>query len=621
MRKTIIQSPEHFSQWCESNWQPVMALDFETTGLIYTEMEIVGFSLANGKEACYVDVCSSGMTTVYELDNRIQLTDGLVLIMHKAVYDMKCLSKFLYTNDGFTPFCTLVGAKLIDETLGKGEYSLKRLANSWLNIPTWEIATWEEVSKLGYTSPEFINYAMNDAIWAWDLYELEKRKLKEQNLEYVFNEIEMPFQFVVRDMEINGVLVDQNRLKSFEGITKQKLLDLEAEMLDVFGLKHHVQQTMFGCPEYVSPINFDSSKQLVDLIEYQLKFVVDVYTKPSKKFPEGQKSVGIEYIEKMRKQHKFFDLLWWYKKYKKLLNGFINPAPGFIESDGRIRPSFQLVRSGRLSASEPNLHQLPNPKKTKLDINYREIFVAGKGNVFVKGDWAGQELRVLGEVSKDENLIAAFNDNIDVHLLTANSIFKLGLSRWELCTKHPEYDSNKKKYSQERHKAKNGVNFPVVYGTSPMGISKRMGVSRKEAKSWMDEFFGLFPGVKDAIESTREFLEQHGYIANLMGRRRRYPGFKHQPKWEKARMLRSAFNHRIQGFSAEAKKIAAVKCLAILYEYGAKVVLEIHDELVFEVPEPKAKKFAEKLKEIMENSVSVVVPLPVDISIVKSLGE
>jgi len=166
-----------------------------------------------------------------------------------------------------------------------------------------------------------------------------------------------------------------------------------------------------------------------------------------------------------------------------------------------------------LRASEPNLHQLPNPKKTKLDINYREIFVAGKGNVFVKGDWAGQELRVLGEVSKDENLIAAFNDNIDVHLLTANSIFKLGLSRWELCTKHPEYDSNKKKYSQERHKAKNGVNFPVVYGTSPMGISKRMGVSRKEAKSWMDEFFGLFPGVKDAIESTREFLEQHGYIA------------------------------------------------------------------------------------------------------------
>jgi len=623
VNKTIIQSSEHFMKWCDVNWQSVMSIDFETTSLLYTEMELVGFSLANGKESCYVNAASSNnVDAAYILECRINSTDDLVLIMHKATYDMKCLQEFFGITTGFIPFCTLVGAKLIDETrTGKHAYTLKKLAIDWLHISPDEVKTWDEVSTLGNTSPQFIDYAMNDSIWAWDLYELEKRKLKEQNLEYLFNQIEMPFQFVIRDMEVNGIKVDQDKLKDFEIKTADELLRIEREMLKIFRLKHFVQLRMFeNTPEYISPINFGSSPQLINLIEYQLGFVVDVWTKPSKMYPKGQKSVADEYIKKMKGKHEFFDLLWNYKKCLKLYNSFITNCPNFIESDGRVRPSYHLKRSGRLSCSEPALHQLPNPKKEKLIINYREVFIPEPGNVFIAGDWSGQELRVLAEVSRDKNLINAFKNDIDVHLLTANSVFNLGLTTEQICTKHPDYNAIKGKYKQERHKAKNGVNFPIVYGISPYGISKNMGVSKTVAESWMKNFFELFPDVKKAIDDTKEFLIENNYISTLMGRKRRYPYYASQSKYEQAKILRSAFNHRIQGFSADMKKIAAINVLKILPDYQDKIVLEIHDELIFECLKEQAKKFAAKLKEIMEQAVCISVSLPVDVKICENLG-
>lgn len=622
MIKTNIQSSEHFLQWCKKNWKPTIALDFETTSLLYTEMELVGFSLANGKESCYVNTTSSNNAdAIHVLKNQINSTDELVLIIHNAIYDMKCLQKFFGIMFGFIPFCTLVGAKLVDETrTGKNAYSLKKLAVDWLHINPKEIKTWDEISMFGINSPEFADYGMNDSIWAWYLYELEKRKLREQNLEYLFNQIEMPFQFVIRDMEINGIKVDQNKLKDFEIKTTDKILRIEREMLEIFGLKHFIQKGLFGDVEYISPINFGSSKQLIDLIEFQLKFAVDVYTKPSKRFPEGQKSLGKEYLVKMKGKHLFFNLLWKHKKYLKLMNGFIEPCPGFIESDERIRPSFHLIRSGRLSCSEPNLQQLPNPKREKLLINYREIFVPKPGNVFVKGDYEGQELRVLAEISQDKTLIDAFNRDIDVHLFFANWNFKLGLTDEQMCTLYPGYNDIKNKYESERYKAKNGVNFPVVYGTSAQGISKRMGVSVGEAKSWMQNFFKLFSDVKKAMDATKKFLMENNYVATLMGRKRRFPYYASQTRYEQAKMLRAAFNHRIQGFSADMKKIAAINCLKILDNYQAKIVMDIHDELIFECPIEQSEGFAVELKKIMQEAVCISVSLPVEIKICQNLG-
>ncbi len=619
MKKTIIKSLAELQNWF-INKPEVCSYDWETAGLQYTEMEPVGISFCDGKRACYVDLMGDFQKELLSYLGNLFNLENILWIAHNQVFDLKCCFKFCSTSPKKI-FCSLIGAKLIDERrTGKGSYSLKRLAKDWLHVSPDEIKTWDEVSHLKSNTKEFANYAMNDSIWAWDLYELEKRKFKEQNLLYLFNQIEMPFQFVIRDMEINGIKVDQDKLRDFEIKTADELLRIEREMLKIFGLKHFIQRRFFGNSEYISPINFGSSKQLVDLIEYQLGFFVDVYTKKSKMYPKGQKSVAKEFLIKMQGKHPFFDLLWKYRKYLKLMNGFIEPCSDFIESDGKIRPSFHLIRSGRLSCSEPNLQQLPNPKREKLLVNYREIFVPGPENVFVKGDYEGQELRVLAEISQDKTLIDAFNRNVDVHLFFANYNFKLGLTDVQMCTLHPEYKAIKERYESERYKAKNGTNFPVVYGTTAQGISKRMGVTVEEARDWMANFFELFPDVLTAMDNTKDFLIENNYVATLMGRKRRFSYFAQQSKRERARMLRAAFNHRIQGFSADEKKIAAINCLKILDDYQAKIVMDIHDELIFECPIKQAEGFAAKLKEIMEQAICISIKMPVSVSIEENLG-
>jgi len=357
--KTIIKDNKEFENWCKENWTNPISIDFETTSLDYSEMEMVGFSLYNGTNSCYVNVSVT-----------LPIVDNQSFICHNSVFEMKCLQKFFGIKDGYKPICTLTGAKLIDEN--KYSYKLKTLARDWLKISPDKIKIWKEAKEYGYYSEEFYDYVQNDSIWCWDLWELEKKELKKQNLEYLFFDIEMPFQFVLRDLEINGVLVDIDKLNVLREEVAAKKIELEADMLKIFGLKHYLQENLFGGMEYISPINFNSSPQLVRIIEDRLHFPVDVFTK------KGNPSIGLEYLLKHREEHPFFSLLYDYKKVSKMLSGFIDSIPDYLSSDGRVRPSYNLVRSGRLSCIDPNLQANPNPKKEKLIVNYREIFVPEK---------------------------------------------------------------------------------------------------------------------------------------------------------------------------------------------------------------------------------------------------
>jgi len=600
--KQIIKNSKEFEIWCKENWSNPISIDFETTSLDYLEMDLVGFSLYNGTNSCYVP------------ENVIlPMVDNQSFICHSSVFDMKCLQKFFGIKNGYKPICTLTGAKLVNGNLYS--YSLKNLARDWLKVSSDKIKTWTEAKKYGYNSKEFYDYAQNDSIWCWDLWELEEKEIKKQNLEYLFYEIEMPFTFVLRDLEINGVLVDRDKLNKLREKVVAKKIELESDMLKIFGLKHYLQTNFLEGMEYVSPINFNSSPQLVRIIEDRLHFPIDVFTK------KGNPSIGIEYLLKHKEEHKFFSLLYDYKKVSKMLSGFIDSLPDYLSLDGRVRPSYNLVRSGRLSCSDPNLQQLPNPKKEKLIVNYREIFVPKKGNVFVRADFSGEELRVLAEVSKDKRMIDAFNNNYDLHLLTANTVFELSLSDEELIKGSQGHQEAIRKYSSQRHKAKNGVNFPIVYGTSEYGISKRLGVPVKESKRWIKEFFKLYPGIKEAVNNTVKELEQQEWVATMMGRRRRFPGYNKCNWQEKSKIRRQAFNHKIQGASADIGKIAGVKLLRYLPEYNAKVVLFVHDEYVFECPKNVAEAFAKKVKEVMENSVCLSVKMLVDVSIVENYGK
>ena len=240
-------------------------------------------------------------------------------------------------------------------------------------------------------------------------------------------------------------------------------------------------------------------------------------------------------------------------------------------------------------------------------------------NVLVKADYSGQELRVLAEVSKDANMVDAFNKNYDLHLYTANNIFSLKLPDVAFVASSKVHSEAIRKFKRERHQAKNGVNFPIIYGAFAKRISEDNGVSIAEAQRWLDEFFRLYPGVKRAIEKTKKELYDYGYVTTLMGRRRRFPYYRTATRWEKAKMERQAFNFKIQGFSADMMKTAAAKVIQVWP--NVKIVLSVHDELVWEIAKEKAEMFATDVKYIMEHCVVLSVPIIVDVSIVSNYGD
>ena len=439
------------------------------------------------------------------------------------------------------------------------------------------------------------------------------KHITEEKLESICD-IEMQFQRVLVEMEINGISVDIDKWRKFEDDCGNILYGIESDMLNVFNLCHNVSCNLFGEKICDSPINFGSSNQLLNCIQ-SLGFVVDVKT------AKGNPSVGKEYLQKMLGEHEFFDLLWRYRKLQKLHSSFLKPLDNFIDSDGRIRPSYNLVRTGRLSCSKPNLQQLPNPKKEKLEFNHRELFIPKKGHVLIKADYSGQELRVLGEVSSDKFMLGAFENGYDLHLFTANRVFDLSLPDEAFIDGTEAHNEACSTNKQKRHQAKNGVNFPIIYGATAGRIAKDNKVSKKEASRWLNEFFKLYPGVKRAIDKIPDELARQGYVQTLFGRKRRFPEYaKSRLSQEKAAMERQAFNMKIQGTSADIGKLAGIMLLERLPGY-AKLILFVHDEWVTECPEDKAEDVKKIMVDCLENAAALRVKMVVEAKIVRNFGE
>lgn len=242
-------------------------------------------------------------------------------------------------------------------------------------------------------------------------------------------------------------------------------------------------------------------------------------------------------------------------------------------------------------------------------------------NVFIKSDYSGQELRVLAEVTRDANMVSAFNKNYDLHLFTADRVFNLALPSMAFINDTEAHSTAVEKFKQKRHQAKNGVNFPVIYGAFPKRIAEDNEVSIIEATRWLDEFYKLYPGVKISIEATKKELRLKGHVRTLFGRKRRFPDYKTAGRFDKGSMERQAFNMKIQGTSADIGKIAGIQLSKVLPDYGAKLVLFIHDEYVIEGPEDKAEELMPIIKDIMEHCVALSVPLVVETKIVSNFGE
>lgn len=610
MSKKVITLPNEVDDWFYGSERPdILSFDWETTGLDYLKMEPVGISFYDGKDCIYIDLWEN--THQKDILNILKLVfkSGL-FIAHNAKFDIKCCKKFL----GFYPeniFCTFIASFLLNENLGS--HSLKNLAKWKLKVPESKVKKWETAAESGYHSNIFYRYCFNDSIWTYELYKLFKPQIASQELKHVFYDIEMPFIPVAADMEINGVLVDQEYLRNLEFRVKNKLIELEDRMFDRINRPVILQSLLFSAEyERILPINLRSTDQLVKVIEKDCGLTV------TEKSEKGKKSVTSATLKRLKGRHQFIDLLADYKAFRKLYDSYLKPVWDWIGDDGRLRPTYGIVKTGRTSNRSPNLQQLPNLRKYPT-FSYRRALITEE--FLVGGDYSGQELRVLAEETQDETLLHAFRNNYDLHLLTANANFGLNLSDKSFINGTPEHTEASKKYWSERYKAKNGANFPIVYGTSKYGISYNMGVSKDEAQSWIDGFFTLYPGVKAAINEANRELKDVGEVRTLMGRKRRFPDYDILPFYAKgknpsqSRCQRQAFNFKIQGFSADQVKIAARKC----WERGLKLLMIIHDEIVIETPRPEQD--AKTLKQCMENAVSLSIPFEVDVKIGKNYGE
>ncbi len=401
---------------------------------------------------------------------------------------------------------------------------------------------------------------------------------------------------VIRQMEKNGIKIDLDCLKKTGEKVNEKISQLENKIYKAAGAN----------------FNINSSQQLSEILFERLK----MDTKGLKKTPGRVISTAAPELEKLKDRHEIIRLISDYRELMKLKTTYIDALPKLVAPDGRLHTSFDQLgtTTGRLSSRNPNLQNIPI--KTELGREIRKAFVADKGFKLLSADYSQIELRVVAFLANDKNMIAAFKGGRDIHVLTAAEVFEV---------------ASEKVTSQMRQAAK-VLNFGVIYGMSIHGFAQAAGIDFEKAKVFVKKYFEEFSGVARYIEKTKDEVARNGYVQTLFGRKR-FISEINSSAWNlRAAAERMAINMPIQGTAADLIKMAMVKIANSLSQMAngenheplaisPKLLLQVHDELIFEVPEREAKRTAEKIKEIMENIYKLAVPLKVEIEVGDNWGE
>lgn len=416
------------------------------------------------------------------------------------------------------------------------------------------------------------------------LWEDLAAQLKELGLDKVYYEVELPLCPVLAGMEREGVLVDRKALAKFGEMLDQRLRQDEAAIYELAG----------------ETFNINSTQQLGHILFDKLGLP------PMKKTKTGY-STNVEVLEKLRGQHDIIDCILEYRQYAKLKSTYVDGLTKVIDSDDRIRTSFQntVTATGRLSSTEPNLQNIP--VRTELGAKLRYMFVAAPGHMLVDADYSQIELRLLAHIADDKAMQAAFLSGEDIHTATASQVF--GVPANEV--------------THEMRRRAKAVNFGIVYGISDFSLSQDIGVARWEAKEYMDRYFETFHGVREYMDRVVEKAKEDGFVSTLMGRRRWLPELKSPNHNLRAFGERVALNMPIQGTAADVIKLAMIRVDNALKKEGlkARLILQVHDELIVECPEEETEEVKKLLTREMEGVVSYAVPMKADSAAGKSWGE
>ena len=590
------------------------AFDTETTSLRYYDMELLGLSISDGESHAYIP---------YPWDNDVTsllhelFINAKNIIAHNITFDVAILRKYGFKFPTRVKwFDTMVAAHLLDENREKGLKKLVKL------IFDYDMTTMKDLLSLyGSTKdiPESVmaDYACEDAQYTMALANQFKHEMIEQGVDMLFKRIEMPFLRTIIEMETQGIGIDKSRLNRLKIELAEAKQGVLAEMYEYLNEPYSIQQSIDGNSiEVVGDINFNSSVQLRSILFDRLELPIIETTNT------GSPSTGAVTINTLAKNNEFVALLQKYRIIQKLLTSFFNPLPTLIDSDGRIRTRFNNTGTvtGRLSSSEPNLQQLPKPNKN-FPVETRACFIASKGKKMIAVDYSQQELRIMAQLSKDPTLIKSLKEGLDLHLYTANRVFGLGIPEEKLYSTHPESEEIKSKFKKDRDKGKS-FSFGIPYGMGQKKASKDLGCSEEEALGYLDKYFEEFPELKKAIDETHKQAEEKGYVTTYTGRRRRFE----RDSYGRIdfRGLRQSFNFLIQSFGADLIRIACVKLFNYARrnpEYGIKLLMTVHDEIVFECYEEYAEEVARESEKILESCGNMIVPLTAEANIGDNYGE
>ena len=568
------------------------AFDTETDSVDHIHAKLVGISLSVAPyQAAYIPINHQylGVPDQLPLDDvltklkPILENPAIKKIAQNAKFDYSVLANYGVHVQGIA-YDTMLESYVLNST---ERHDMDSMANRYLHLKTITYNDLTKVDKKQVTIDAIevektTQYAAEDADVTLQLHQKLWPELeKDQKLSKLFTDIEMPLAIVLADMERTGVLIDARQLNDYSIELNKKMLEIEAELHFLAGEKFNPSS-----PKQIQAILFD---------KHQLPVL--------KKTPKGDPSTSEDVLSELAEQYVLPRKILFYRSLAKLKNTYTDKLPLMVSPiDHRIHTNYNQIGTvtGRLSSNDPNLQNIPVRNEEGRRI--RQAFIAPQGYKIISADYSQIELRIMAHLSQDQSLLSAFADDKDIHRVTASEV----LSK-------PEADVT----AEERRRAK-AVNFGLIYGMSAFGLSKQINLPRKEAQFYIDRYFERYPGVQAYMEETRQLATQQGYVETLSGRRLYLPKIISGNGIEKRGAERAAINAPMQGTAADIIKTAMIKMSEWIKNQptgNIRMVMQVHDELVFEVKEELVSEYSALIKSIMENCYQLSVPLKVDVGI------
>ena len=604
-RYEIVRTLPRLKEWlARAQDLGVVALDTETTSLDPMQAALCGFSLALApNEACYVPLGhreGSGASDLFSPEAKLcpdQIPERLALDAIKPLLEDASVVKvgqnfkfdwqiFALRRIEVAPYDdTMLMSYVLDA--GRSDHGLDPLSKRYFDHTTLDFNTVAGTGKLRVTFDcveieKAGEYAAEDADMTLRLWRVLRPRLTAEQMTTVYETLERPLVAVLARMEQRGISIDRQVLSRLSGEFAQRAAGLEAEIQEIAG----------------APLNPGSPRQLGDVLFGKLGLPGGSKTKT------GQWATGARALEELAEQgyplpQKILD----WRQVSKLKSTYTDALPGYVNPDTkRVHTCYALAATttGRLSSSEPNLQNIPI--RTEEGRKIRRAFVASPGHKLASADYSQIELRLLAEVAHVPALQQAFRDGLDIHAMTASEMFGVpvkGIPR------------------EVRGRAK-AINFGIIYGISAFGLANQLGIAREEAGAYIKKYFERFPGIRDYMEETKAFAKKNGYVLTLFGRKCHYPDIVNSNPSIRAFNERAAINARLQGTAADIIRRAMARMDTALAKkkLNAQMLLQVHDELVFEVPEDEVDKTLPVIKSVMEDAphpaLSLTVPLAVE---------